>query len=212
MRLAEDWSPAGTSVVFMVNQGIWQVNDDGTDLHEVFHAPRGTGIGDGPTFTPDGQHIIFSRCCTGHYQALWMIDVEGAGLAQVTNETRGWYESVPQVSPDGQRVAFNRCGDRCDVATASIKTGKIRVLTDSRKSASEHPGWSPTSNKIVFHIHYSSGSGDIAIMNANGSHLHRLTFNGPRGKTGSFDPCSRLTGRRSCSIDTRSPRAPSYSM
>jgi Tol biopolymer transport system component len=185
-----NWSPDGTTVVFMVNRGIWQVNDDGTGLHEVFHARRGTGVDDGPTFTPDGQHIVFPICCPGRAgQSLWMIDVDGTGLTQVTKERRGWGEGSPQVSPDGKRVAFNRCGDPCQVATASIKTGNIRQLTHKRKSASEHPNWSPNSNKIVFHIHYSSGSGDIAIMNADGSHVKRLSSNGPRGRTGSYDPC-----------------------
>jgi Tol biopolymer transport system component len=76
-----------------------------------------------------------------------------------------------------------------------MKTGKIHVLTDSGKSASEHPDWSPNSNKIVFYVHYSSGKGDIAIINANGRHMELLTSNGPRAKTGSFHPCFSPDGK-----------------
>jgi hypothetical protein len=34
-----NWAPDGSSVIFMANQGIWQVNADGTGLHELFEAP-----------------------------------------------------------------------------------------------------------------------------------------------------------------------------
>lgn len=193
-HLVANWSPDGTSVIFMVNQGIWQVNEDGTGLHEVFHAPRGTGIGDGPTFTPDGQHIVFPMCCPGSSgESLWMIDVDGTGLTRVTKERHDWWDGLPQVSPDGKRVVFNRC-DPCQVATANINTGKIRVLTHNRRSPSQHPDWSPNSNRIVFYIHYPSG-GAIAIMNANGTHVKLLTSKGPRGTTGSFDPCFSPDGK-----------------
>src|SRR5438045_32890 len=42
-----NWSPDARSAIFMAQlgarQSIWQVNADGTDLHRVFTAPRGTG-------------------------------------------------------------------------------------------------------------------------------------------------------------------------
>ena len=196
-HLVANWSPDGTSVIFMVNQGIWQVNEDGTGLHEVFHARRGTRLDDGPTFTPDGQHIVFPMCCPGRTgQSLWMIDVAGSGFSRVTKERHAWADGLPQVSPDGNWVVFDRC-EPCEVAIANINTGRIHVLTDSTKFASEHPDWSPASNQIVFHVHYySGGNGDIAIMNANGSHMRLLTSNGPHGKTGSYDPCFSPDGKR----------------
>ena len=95
-ELIANWSPDGASVIFTVNQGIWQVKEDGTGLYEVFR-PR--GIGDGPTFTPDGRHIVFSRCCpTGHAATLWMIDVDGTGLTQLTRD-RHAFESTRRIRP-----------------------------------------------------------------------------------------------------------------
>ena len=42
-----NWSPDGTSAIFMADlggrQAIWQVDADGTGLHKVFAAPAGTG-------------------------------------------------------------------------------------------------------------------------------------------------------------------------
>jgi hypothetical protein len=59
-----NWSPDGKTVIFIVHQRIWQVNADGSHLHLVWSPPRdGSGIDDGPAFTPDGKYIIFTRCC-----------------------------------------------------------------------------------------------------------------------------------------------------
>ena len=59
-----NWAPDGQSMIFMADlgtgQGIWQVNADGSDFHEVFAAPPGSGLDDGPAFTPDGTAIIFT--------------------------------------------------------------------------------------------------------------------------------------------------------
>src|SRR5262249_4238914 len=110
-----NWSPDGRSAIFMVNQGIWQVNADGTNLHVIWSPPPGnTGIDDGPSFTPDGKHIIFTRCCprsTGY--ALWEVDAEGSHLRPVTSEAvppgvDGPSDNLPQVSPDGRWVAYHR--------------------------------------------------------------------------------------------------------
>jgi hypothetical protein len=35
-----NWSPDGKTVIFMANQGIWQVNADGSNLHLVWSPPR----------------------------------------------------------------------------------------------------------------------------------------------------------------------------
>ena len=62
-------------------QGIWQVSADGTGLHEVFTAPAGTGLDDGPAFTPDGKHIIFTRCYPeGFGYSLWVINSDAEAI------------------------------------------------------------------------------------------------------------------------------------
>src|SRR6266480_1942641 len=49
-HLSANWSPDGKTVIFSVNDGIWEVNADGSGLHELLHAAPGTGFGDGPSF------------------------------------------------------------------------------------------------------------------------------------------------------------------
>src|SRR4029453_8228798 len=91
------WSPDGTSAIFMADQGIWQVDADGSNLHLLWSPPPdGTGIDDGPTFTPDGRHIVFTRCCPKNSgYSLWMINSDGTGLKKVTTEiTPPWWTAL----------------------------------------------------------------------------------------------------------------------
>lgn len=183
-----NWSPDGKTVVFMAYQGIWAVNADGTGLHELFAAPADTGVDDGPSFTPDGKHIVFTRCCPqGYGYSLWMINADGSGLKDVTKEPGDAADTTPQVSPDGKRIVFNRCfsDQPCEVATVNINGTNLRDLTDNTLFPSEHPNWSPDSKKIVFATQ-ATGS-DIAMINADGTGLTQLTFNTPF-KSFSFDP------------------------
>ena len=198
-----NWAPDGKSVIFMVNQGLWQVNADGTGLHVLFESPAGTGVDDGPVFTPDGKHIVFTRCCdqtlTFGY-ALWMINADGTGLKDLTKESLttvddGPADVDPQVSPDGKRIVFARCfpDQPCVVATVNINGGNLRQLTDNTRFDVEHPNWSPDSKKIVFEM--QGNSLDIATINADGSGLTQLTFNAP-AKTFTRSPCYSPDGTK----------------
>jgi Tol biopolymer transport system component len=213
-----NWSPDASSAIFMAQlgsrQAIWQVNADGTDLHKVFTAPRGTGLDDGPAFTPDGEHIIFTRCCppsTGY--ALWSIRADGSGLKPVTDESvppgvDGPSDNLPQVSPDGARIAYHRnvvtcadpnnCGNR--VVTVNINGGNRVQLTDPKFEA-QIPNWSPDGKQIVFEMYPPKGGGEVGIVNADGTGFHRVTSGG--GITYSFAPSFSPDGTKI--IFTRAP-------
>ena len=205
-HLIANWSPDGRSVVFMVNQGIWQVNADATGLHELFAAPPdGTGLDDGPAFTPDGSHIVFTRCCPqGFGYSLWKINVDGTGLTHLTTESLavgrdGPADTEPQVSPDGRLIAFNRCfpDQGCVIATVNINGGNLHQLTDPALD-STHPNWSPDSKRIVFTMQPTVGgvqTEDVAAINPDGTGLTQLTFN-PPGKGISFQPCYSPDGTK----------------
>jgi Tol biopolymer transport system component len=200
-----NWSPDGKTVIFMAQLGrkqkIWQVDADGTGLHEVFAAPRGTFLDDGPTFTPDGQHIIFTRCCGRevHGYALWEIDLGGTRLRHLTTEYRGPFvdstsDNLPQVSPDGKSIAYYRnvvacrdpedCGNR--VVTVNIHGGHRVQLMDPAINEGSSPNWSPDSKRIVFEMYPPGGGPEVGIVNADGTGLRQLTFG--NGETFSFAP------------------------
>ena len=188
-------SPDGRQVIFMegvVNhQGIWEVNNDGTGLHELFEPPAGSGLDDGPAFTPDGKHIVFTRCCPeGYGYSLWMINADGTGLTDVTKEPvvngDGPSDNLPQVSPDGKKIVFHRCfpsDQPCVLVTVNIDGSDPHVVTDPALNA-QVPNWSPDSRRIVFESDSKEGPSNIWIVNADGSGATQLTFS----TTGSFAP------------------------
>ena len=184
-----NWSPDGSSVVFMANQAIWQVGAEGTRLHRIFQASGSVFLDDGPAFTPDGKRIVFPRCClAGQGQGLWSIRPDGTGLKQLTMEPAtdgdGPADAAPQVAPDGRHIVFARCfPDRpCVVATVAANGSGLRELTASSAFGSGLPNWSPDSSRIVFTQHTSGGNANVASISPDGSDLRFLTDDtGPTG-------------------------------
>ncbi|MES0371429.1 MAG: hypothetical protein ABUK11_04065, partial [Mariprofundaceae bacterium] len=87
--------------------------------------------------SPDGKRVVFVRDLGGNYD-LWMQNVDGSGLAQITTNTFGDFE--PAFSPDGNRIAFisNRDSEG-DVRVTSIyvmdlKSGKIKRVTNALRA------------------------------------------------------------------------------
>lgn len=204
-----NWSPDGETVIFMAKQAIWQVNADGTGLHVIWSPPNdGSGIDDGPAFTPDGRHIIFTRCCprpTGY--GLWRINADGSRLRVVTRELAGGpkvdrpSDNLPQVSPDGQWITYHRnvvtCSDPSDcgnrIVTVNIHGGNRVQLTDPSIDA-QIPNWSPDSKRIVFEMYPPDGGAEIGIVDADGTGLTQLTFGNE--ETFSFAPSFSPDGKR----------------
>ncbi|MGZ6543992.1 MAG: TolB family protein [Actinomycetota bacterium] len=199
--LSANWSPDGTTVIFARNtcgnssgsgpSGIWSVDGDGSDLHQLIQAPAGACFGQGPTFTPDGRRIVVEVAAEGSGDSLWIMNSDGTGLVPLTTEPAGFADESPQVSPDGTRVVFGRCSGRdcqqATLATVDIDGGNLRLLPPTPLAGSGEPNWSPDSKKIVFSL--SNGvTSDIATINADGSGSTQLTFSNPDTE-GSWQAC-----------------------
>jgi len=82
------------------NAEIFVMNADGTSPTRLTTEPLADGR---PTFTPDGQTILFHSARTAGKQQIWSINVDGSGLTQLTRDSVNF---APAVSPDGQTVAY----------------------------------------------------------------------------------------------------------
>jgi len=87
---------------------IWIAKADGTEARQVTQLG---GANWSPTFTPDGQHIVF---CSNHHSErgfpfnLFRIAIDGTGLKQITFDSQ--FDSFPMFSPDGKKIVW--CSNR----------------------------------------------------------------------------------------------------
>jgi TolB protein len=90
------WSPKGDVVVYTMRQGthdIWAVNADGSNPRRLTSGP---GDNQGPTWAPNGRHLMFQSNRLGAWQIFSML-VDGSAQTPVT---RGTVEATsPSWSP-----------------------------------------------------------------------------------------------------------------
>ncbi len=107
--------------------------------------------------SPDGRKIVFVRETNGNYD-LWMQDIDGSELIQLTSSKYGDFE--PAWSPDGKQLAFisNRAsqGDvrKISVYALELATNNIRRLTNTRSATDGGPAWFDN-HSIIFHSNRS---------------------------------------------------------
>jgi len=82
------------------NAEIFLMNADGTNPTRLTTEPLADGR---PTFTPDGQTLLFHSARAAGKQQIFSINVDGSGLTQLTRDSVNF---APTVSPDGQTVAY----------------------------------------------------------------------------------------------------------
>jgi TolB protein len=154
----------------------------------------GPNANDEPSWAPDGRRVAYrgvGGVCVARL---------GGGVRAVTTPSffsiSDW---TPAWSPDGQTIAFARLEVRRhnerETLTSRIflirADGKAqKQLTKAQKQLthvdSYNPSWSPDGRRIAF-----DDGGDLYVIKADGSGLHRLTSTPQK----EFDPAWSPTGR-----------------
>ena len=83
---------------------LWVMNADGSEQRQI---TRLGGANFGPSWTPDGQRVIFSsnyrQPRSGNFD-LFLVNLDGSGLEQVTSDES--FDGFPMFSPDGRSLVW----------------------------------------------------------------------------------------------------------
>jgi dipeptidyl aminopeptidase/acylaminoacyl peptidase len=96
-------SPDGTRVAYVLfgprDRGIWVADLDGSNARRLTEATPNTDFF--PTWSPDGNELLFGRNQTGHTE-LFIVGADGSALRQLTTNGQGGDDS-PRGHPTGAR-------------------------------------------------------------------------------------------------------------
>src|SRR5262249_7689264 len=131
-----------------------------------------------PSWSPDGTTIAYVNFTSSGSPAssIWTVSSDGSGKQQITNA--GGVSNDPVWSPNGTKIAFesNR-GGAYDIYEMTPDASGVRALPN-HPALDASPAWSPDGTKIAFVSERSAKNHrEIYVMNADGSHVVRVTHN-----------------------------------
>jgi Tol biopolymer transport system component len=163
------------------NWQIWVINANGSRRHPVSPATSNVGA---PALSRDGTRIAFVR-----RGDVYVMGVTGTKVRRLTFSGSST-EGAPAWSPDGGWMAYSsyRSG-RSAIWKMRADGGRKTLLAAGRTL--DVPSWSPDGMRIA----YAGVSGQIWVMNADGSAKHGLTRTAS-GKGVDWAPSWSPDGRR----------------
>ncbi|MEP6945750.1 MAG: carboxypeptidase regulatory-like domain-containing protein [Acidobacteriota bacterium] len=147
------------------------MDPDGSNQIQI---PQG---GHFPAWSPDGNFIAFNRIPVFESdEELYIMNADGSHVRIITANNTA--DIQPRWSPDGTQLVYNCFVDFnneiCKINTDG--TGPVRLTNN--EASDRFPSFSPDGLKIVFVSDRvnGGGTGDIFVMNADGTGQTRLTF------------------------------------
>lgn len=102
--MALDVSPDGETILFDLLGDIYALDMDGGEARPVL---QGMAFETNPVFSPDGKQIAFISDRSGSSN-LWVADVDGGGLKQLSHDKGATLFTAPEWGADGESVYVSR--------------------------------------------------------------------------------------------------------
>lgn len=198
--VAGDWSPDGRKIVYEHGSETFArveiMNADGSDVRVL----AGTGLETGvtyavePSFTPDGQHIVFNKFVEATEDfGVWIMNLDGTGQREIGDLPY----SDPNVSPDGATLVMLGAKDDDErqqaLFTADMSGNNLRQVTSFDLDAAGKSDWAPNGSRVVTsdNANIPEHSANVVIVPADGGnpfHVTEYTDPDVRAYAGGYSP------------------------
>jgi Tol biopolymer transport system component len=156
-------------------EDIYTVNADGSALRRVTMSKAREFD---PTWSPDGRAIAYRHQMGDDTTTeIFVMNADGSHRQNLTRN-KGVADWGPDWSPDGKWIAWNTDSD----TGLGFDLGLIHPDGTGRRAVKpgefvEYPAWSPNGRRIAFmgQVAEEGSQYDIFVMNADGTHVRRLT-------------------------------------
>jgi TolB protein len=139
----------------------------------------------GPSVSPTGKQIAFHALFPGKGWNIYVVDIDGKNVTQLTADHINKAALLPAWSLNGEKIAFClRENYKMDIYVMRTD-GSNPVNLTKNQSENYHPAWSPDSTRIAFssNMEMDPRIRNIYVMGADGKNLKQLTQNRKIGWT-----------------------------
>ena len=195
-----DWSPDGTQIVYEHGAEdfarVELMNADGTDVRVLAGTGTETGLvfaGD-PSFTPDGEHIVFNKFVAATEDSgIWIMDLDGSDQHEIGDLPYG----DPNVSPDGTTLlmlsSIDDEGRQQALFTASMSGSDVEQITPYALDAAGKSDWAPNGARVITsdNANIPEASANVVTVAADGGEPFYVTeYSDPdvRAYVGGYSP------------------------